>query len=168
MFVHDIAVEDCRTELAKATFGRLSCAHENQPYIIPINFAADGNYIYLFSMPGQKIDWMRENPRVCLELDSIHGQNEWTSIVVMGRYEELPDTPDLEEVRRHALELLRRRPMWWEASAVAPASHAARPEETPVVYRIHVEQLTGRRGAPGPHESGMPPGLSPDAKRATH
>jgi nitroimidazol reductase NimA-like FMN-containing flavoprotein (pyridoxamine 5'-phosphate oxidase superfamily) len=56
-------------------------------------FAVDEGYAYLFSMPGQKIAWTRENPRVCLEVESVVSQSEWTAIVALGDYEELPDTP---------------------------------------------------------------------------
>jgi nitroimidazol reductase NimA-like FMN-containing flavoprotein (pyridoxamine 5'-phosphate oxidase superfamily) len=148
MIVRELPIDECKTALSTAKFGRLACAHENQPFIVPVHFAADGDYVYLFSMPGQKIDWMRQNPRVCLELDAVSNQEEWTSIVALGTYEELLDTPEHQEDRRHALELLQVRPMWWEPSAVLPTSHADREAAPPVVYRIHVEQVTGRRGAP--------------------
>ena len=107
VFVQEMPVEECRKALAGAGFGRLACARENQPYVVPVSFAVDGDCVYLFSMPGQKIEWMRNNPRVCLEIDSVKSLNDWTSIVVFGRYEELPDTPDCERERLHARELLR-------------------------------------------------------------
>ncbi len=153
MFVNDLSTEECRAALARSTFGRLACSHDNQPYIVPVHFAVDDGDVYLFSMPGQKIDWMRENPRVCLELDSIHLQSDWTTVVVVGRYEELPDRPEFQGARARALVLLQQRAMWWEPSAVAPDSHPKRREVTPVVYRIRVDHLTGRRAVPGPHEA---------------
>jgi nitroimidazol reductase NimA-like FMN-containing flavoprotein (pyridoxamine 5'-phosphate oxidase superfamily) len=43
---------------------------------------------------GQKIEWMRLNPLVCVEIDEIPSDVDWTSMVVRGRYEELPEKPE--------------------------------------------------------------------------
>ena len=32
---------------------------------------------------------MRENPKVCLEVEEIDGKDSWTTVVVFGRYEEI-------------------------------------------------------------------------------
>jgi nitroimidazol reductase NimA-like FMN-containing flavoprotein (pyridoxamine 5'-phosphate oxidase superfamily) len=66
---------------------------------VPINFAFDGTYLYGFTTLGQKIAWMRANPLVCLEVDEIISENQWLSIIVFGRYEELPDKPEYERAR---------------------------------------------------------------------
>jgi nitroimidazol reductase NimA-like FMN-containing flavoprotein (pyridoxamine 5'-phosphate oxidase superfamily) len=153
VFVQEIPVEECRKALAAAGFGRLACAGENQPYVVPVSFAVDGDSVYLFSMPGQKIEWMRNNPRVCLEIDSVKSLSDWTSIVVFGRYEELPDTPDFQRERRRAHELLRNRPMWWQPGSVVVTNHADSRDFTPVFYRINIDSLTGHRGVPAPGEA---------------
>jgi nitroimidazol reductase NimA-like FMN-containing flavoprotein (pyridoxamine 5'-phosphate oxidase superfamily) len=156
MFVRDLALDECRKVLSQSTFGRLSCARENQPYTVPVHFAVDDGDVYLFSMPGRKIDWMRENPRVCLELDSIDRDNQWTSVIALGRYEELPDTPDFQDERLRALNVLQKRAMWWEPASVAPAGRPFRSGASPVVYRILIESLTGRQGAPLANEDSAP------------
>ena len=73
------------------TVGRLGCARDNQPYIVPISFYFDpaGRCLYSFATAGQKIDWMRSNPRVCLEVDEIGDEFHWNSVLVIGRFEEL-------------------------------------------------------------------------------
>jgi nitroimidazol reductase NimA-like FMN-containing flavoprotein (pyridoxamine 5'-phosphate oxidase superfamily) len=42
-------------------------------------------------MPGQKIDWLRANPQVCIQVGEIKNNEVWWSVVVEGRYEEFPD-----------------------------------------------------------------------------
>ena len=149
MFVQELAVEECRKALVRASFGRLACARENQPYVVPISFAVDSDDdIYSFSMLGQKIEWMRNNPQVCLEIDSVNSLNDWISIVVLGRYEELPDIPDYRRRRQRAYEILQNRAMWWQPGSVAVASHHDSRDLAPVFYRIKIEHLTGRRGSP--------------------
>ena len=98
------------------SFGRLACARGGQPYVVPIHFAVDNQYLYLygFSMMGKKIEWMRANPLVCVEADQVASSHEWVSIVVSGKYEELPDTPEWQSVRTSALKLLPIKNKWWE------------------------------------------------------
>jgi nitroimidazol reductase NimA-like FMN-containing flavoprotein (pyridoxamine 5'-phosphate oxidase superfamily) len=90
---------------------------------------------------------MRSNPQVCLEIDERTSHYHWMSVVVLGRYEELPDTPKYDHVRTHALEVLQQRTMWWELTCVPTEK---REQRSPVFYRIHIERMTGRRGMPGP------------------
>jgi len=91
MLVSEMGRHESSDILARVGFGRLACAHENQPYIVPIYFAYEPDHLYGFATMGQKIEWMRLNPLVCVEVDEIHSDVDWTSIVVKGRYEELPE-----------------------------------------------------------------------------
>jgi len=150
MNVQELSAEECYAKLAGSGFGRLACARDNQPYVVPIRFAVDDEVIYAFSLPGQKIDWMRENPRICLEIDSVDSGEDWTSVVVVGRYEELTDTPEFYNERLQALALLQTRPMWWEPGASSPTSEHNRQAYAPVFYRIVVDRITGYRGVPAP------------------
>lgn len=131
--------------LAGTRLGRLACARGMQPYIVPIYFAYQDHWLYSFSMPGQKIDWMRANPLVCVEADQIR-REQWTTVVVFGRYEELCDTPEFRSDRALAFTLLQRRAMWWEPGGEKPMPGGT-PAAAPVFYRIKLEQITGRCGA---------------------
>ncbi|HEY5883323.1 MAG TPA: pyridoxamine 5'-phosphate oxidase family protein [Pyrinomonadaceae bacterium] len=136
---------ECEEVLNRANVGRLACARDNQPYVVPINFAFDDPYLYGFTTLGQKVEWMRSNPLVCFEVDEVTNQSEWTSIVGFGRYEELPDQPDYAETRKRAYACLQKRVMWWEPAFVSPG-HRHQPHSlTPIVYRIHIDILTGHR-----------------------
>lgn len=152
MLVQELNFKECRLALAQARFGRLACARDNQPYVIPIYFAVDEAYVYAFSLAGQKLEWMRENPRVCVEIDNANGASDWTSVVVLGRYEELPDTPEYRSARRRAHDLLQRRAMWWEPGTAVIARCDESASLAPVYYRISMEHVTGRRGALSPRE----------------
>ncbi len=84
--------------------GILACAQENQPYVVPVYLAYDevSGCLYGFTTPGQKIEWMRANPLVCVEMDEIEAYDQWVSVIVFGRYEELPETPGSDGVRLQA------------------------------------------------------------------
>ncbi|WP_246767424.1 hypothetical protein [Rhizobium leguminosarum] len=59
-----------------------------------------------FSMPGRKVDWMRMNENVCLQIYQRGTGKGWTSVVVDGRFEEFPDTHLWRSERLHAWTLL--------------------------------------------------------------
>jgi len=110
---------ECRDTLARLGFGRLGCARENQPYIVPIYFAYEPDRLYGSATLGHKIEWMRTNPRVCVQLDEVLNNDDWISIIVLGRYEELTDTLGYANERGKAQSLLDKRSMWWQISYVA-------------------------------------------------
>ena len=37
---------------------------------------------------------MRENPKVCLEVEEIGDKSHWTTVLVIGRYEEIHQDPE--------------------------------------------------------------------------
>jgi nitroimidazol reductase NimA-like FMN-containing flavoprotein (pyridoxamine 5'-phosphate oxidase superfamily) len=144
MFIDEMTFKECCAALKKVNVGRLACAHDGQPYAVPINFAFDGTYLYGFTTLGQKIEWMRANPLVCLEVDEVISESQWMSIVVFGRYEELPDEPKYEYARKRALSFLQKRANWWEP-AISQEHRDQAHSLTPIFYRIHIEKMTGHR-----------------------
>lgn len=152
MIVHEMTSEQCYGFLKRMKFGRLGCARDNQPYVVPIYFACDGKHLYCFSTEGQKIEWMRDNPLVCVEVDEVISHLDWKSVVVLGRYEELSDVSARTAEREYALELLQKRAMWWQPAYVA-VEHRSSPDAlTPVFYRIRIDQVTGHWGMPDSFE----------------
>ena len=91
MRIHDLTTDECQAILEKTNLGRLACARANQPYIVPVFLYLDagGSSLYSFSTAGQKIDWMRENPKVCVEVEDISDKDHWTTVLVFGRYDEI-------------------------------------------------------------------------------
>jgi nitroimidazol reductase NimA-like FMN-containing flavoprotein (pyridoxamine 5'-phosphate oxidase superfamily) len=143
MVIHEMTAQECRAMLARTNVAHLACVHDNQPYIVPIHVDLDHEFLYGFATQGQKIDWMRRNPLVCLEIDEF-SPDQWASVVVFGHYEELPHQPEYQDSRRVALQLFERHPMWWQPATVPLAGHAQRP---PVAFRIRIDRLTGRQGS---------------------
>jgi hypothetical protein len=100
MVITEMTQKECGAFLASASLGRLGCSFDNQPYVVPIYFVYEPDYIYVLSTFGQKTEWMRANPKVCLEVDEITNQSQWMSVIASGRYQELPEpqyTADLAQ-----------------------------------------------------------------------
>jgi uncharacterized protein len=49
----------------------LGCCRDSKPYVIPVNYFFDDEVVYIHSMPGRKIEIMRANPHVCLQVDEL-------------------------------------------------------------------------------------------------
>lgn len=146
MIIKDVAVAECRAVLAEIGLGILACARDNQPYAVPLSFVYDTrDYLYAFSTLGQKIEWMRANPFVCVEVDSIQQQNDWITIVIFGEYEELPSTKEFAAKRTYAYELLSRRPSWWQPAYVAGTHITPSENAEPIYFRIRISHITGHR-----------------------
>jgi uncharacterized protein len=156
MVIKTMSVQECREMLARVGFGRLGCSRNDQPYIVPVYFAYEADHLYGFSLVGRKIEWMRSNPRVCVEADEITGQFEWASVIATGRYRELADTAEPGSERSRAEELLKERYMWWETACEIHQEHRAGPVGPFLFYSVHIEEISGLRAVPGPVESMAP------------
>ena len=143
MRIRELQTEQCVEILARSELGHLACCRHDQPYIVPIHFSFDAaqNSLYAVSGAGQKVQWMRENPKVCVEVEDIADKHHWTTVLIFGEYQELKDSPDDAPARKRALELFQSRPEWW----LPAAGKADKREHHPIViYRIRVDRLTGR------------------------
>jgi uncharacterized protein len=148
MLIQELTVAECTDVLSRTRLGRLACSRADQPYVVPIQFSfdLDGHCIYSFSAIGQKIRWMRDNPKVCLELDDIADKDHWTTVVVLGRYEEIHANADEANARRRAEALFHERPEWW---LPATAKTSLRENPDVVIYRVTMDRVSGRRAARG-------------------
>src|SRR5438270_8095234 len=135
MEIHEMKNEECSALLAHASVGRLGCSFENQPYVVPINFAYDSGCLYVFSTFGQKVKWMRANPKVCVQTDQIQSESDWASVVINGDYEELPE-PQYAAERRHASSLLAKRYQWWLNALGERRMRVGDSSIEPVFFRI--------------------------------
>jgi uncharacterized protein len=149
MLIKRMKPDECDELLARVAFGRLACARDNQPYIVPIYFAHQPNHLYAFATLGQKIEWMRSNSLVCVQVDEVLGTDNWASVVIMGRYEELQDTAEYERERRWAQSLLERRSFWWDGGYAASQVRSQPSVRVPIFYCIHIQVMTGLCSSPG-------------------
>ena len=103
MQIRELTTEECRGDAAGHEPGPPRVrARYNRPYIVPVYFDFYEDALYSFATVGKKIQWMRTNPRVCVEIDEIVDWFNWTTVVVKGRYEELTKSPAHQAARKRA------------------------------------------------------------------
>ncbi len=142
MVINEMTRDECGAFLARASLGRLGCSLDNQPYVVPIYFVYEPDNIYVFSTFGQKTEWMRANPKVCLQVDEITSQSQWRSVIATGRYQELPE-PKFTAEREHARTLFEERFRWWQNALAERQLRLGNHAITSLFFRIHVDSMTG-------------------------
>jgi uncharacterized protein len=141
--------------LNTASVGRIACAKSFQPYVTPFTFAYHEGSIYSFATVGRKIEWMRANPLVCVEVEKIVSKQEWQTLVIFGRFQELTATPEFNQRLVFAHELLARSAAWWEPGYVKTLHDEVERPVQPIYFRILIDEICGHQGTPD-----LPPGES--------
>src|SRR6185369_4469969 len=91
-------------------------------------------HLYSHTLPGRKLDYMRKNLAVCLEVDEIIDTFTWRSVVAQGIFEEVTDL----QIRKTLIEEFRKcfpqmTPVEDRLNSVAP-----------IVYGIEITTISGR------------------------
>ena len=126
MLITKMRSRECRDMFVRLGFGRLACVSNNRPYIVPIYFSYDADCLYCFSTLGRKIEWMRENPLVCVEVDEIRAHDNWVSVVAFGHYVEISNAREDAKGREYVRSLLQKRSLWWQSGMRHPRFAANR------------------------------------------
>ena len=116
---------------------RLGCQADGVAYVVPLIYAYDDGRVIAVTTEGRKTAMLRENPRVCVEVDEYDtdGRGSWRSVIAYGTYDEL--TGDAIEP---ALTLIRER-------FARSAGRSAEPRTlgpNVVVLRITLDEASGR------------------------
>ncbi len=129
--------QQARKLLHSAHVARLGCIVNGGPYIVPINYNFENDYLYSHSLPGLKINGLRENPRACVQVDEIESDMHWRSVLAFGTFEEIR----IPQERANTLnKLLGRFPMLTPVEdAIAVDGYS--PEV--IVFRIKIDRISG-------------------------
>jgi nitroimidazol reductase NimA-like FMN-containing flavoprotein (pyridoxamine 5'-phosphate oxidase superfamily) len=128
------------------SIGRIGCHANNITYVVPVSYAYDGAYIYGHTYEGMKIKIMRENPKVCFEVDTMENMANWKSVICWGEFEELTNSDE----RKIAIQKLLDRILPLITTQTVPlALHTPFPptdfnRANGIVYRVRLNEKTGR------------------------
>jgi nitroimidazol reductase NimA-like FMN-containing flavoprotein (pyridoxamine 5'-phosphate oxidase superfamily) len=115
---------------------RLGCHAGGETYVVPLIYAYEDDAVVAVTTEGRKTAMLRENPRVCVEVDEYDadGKGSWRSVIANGHCEELAG-----DAIEPALALLRER-------FARAAGRVAEPRPlgpNVVVLRIHLDDVSG-------------------------
>jgi len=135
MNIGKLSDADARAILREESLGRLGCIASGWPYVVPVNYFFDGKDIYIHTLPGKKLDALRANPRVCLQVDEIKDSYNWRSVIAYGTFEEVSSEDTQEKI---LTKLYSRLPHMTPVE-----SKLVQGMTGTVVFRIKVEDVTG-------------------------
>jgi nitroimidazol reductase NimA-like FMN-containing flavoprotein (pyridoxamine 5'-phosphate oxidase superfamily) len=123
--------------LRSQRIARLGCHADGVTYVVPLIYAYEDDRVVAVTTEGRKTAMLREDPRVCVEVDEYDadGKGSWRSVIAQGTYEELAG----EEIEP-ALALMRER-------FARTAGRTAEPRAlgpNVVVLRITLDEVSGR------------------------
>lgn len=147
MRIRILSESECRIVLAANRVARLACTNNWRPYIVPIHYVYADGAVYAFSLPGKKIEWMRFNPLICVLVDEVKQGRAWRSVVIDGRYEELPERLGQNQPREHAWSLLSQHANWWEPGSMKPETSQPAGPSSPVFFRVLIDEISGRQAS---------------------
>ncbi len=133
--IEAIGNREAQAMLRRNLIGHLGCNVDGEPYVLPINYIYDGDCVFIHSLPGRKINALRDDPRCCLQVEEIRDEYNWRSVIAFGRYEEITNA---EERERILGALYKRFP---HLTPVESGMTKGLPEI--IVFRLRVEQITG-------------------------
>jgi uncharacterized protein len=139
-----ISQRECSELLQRVSIGRLACSLNDQPYVVPVAFSYEPGCIYVFSTVGKKIEWMRQNPKVCLQADEIGSRSNWNSVIVTGTFLELSEM-QYPSQREHAMERLAQYSEWWKTPLAERREKISELGIDTVFFRIDIASMSGLR-----------------------
>lgn len=143
--------DDARALLARQRVGRIAFAFHDRVDIEPIHYVVDGDWIYGRTSIGTKLATLVHRPWCAFEVDEVRDTFDWSSAVVKGSFH-LCDAEASPDEYETALAHVR---------ALVPSSFAAddpAPHRT-VLFRIHIDEISGRSATPPPSTCSCSPGL---------
>jgi nitroimidazol reductase NimA-like FMN-containing flavoprotein (pyridoxamine 5'-phosphate oxidase superfamily) len=138
--------EQCEHVLRCELVGRIGCSTGEKIYIIPVTYVFHDEFVYAHSKEGLKIRMMRKNPKVCFEVESRDSMRDWRTVILWGTYTELKSLSE----QKKALKILNDHlDPFLLSESLRPIGYVDAPrqverERKPVIYRISIEEITGR------------------------
>src|SRR6185436_1035733 len=90
---------ECEAILDGNIYGHLGCSDGDEPYVVPITYVYHDGFIYGFTHEGQKIEIMRKNPKMCVQVEHVKNQKEWESVMCWGLFEEVTDEKSIQNIK---------------------------------------------------------------------
>ena len=129
--------------LRRNQVGRIAFSLHDRVDVEPIHYVYDGEWVYGRTAPGEKLATLAHNHWLAFEVDEVRGVFDWRSVVGHGGFYVLdPEgAPRDREAWDHALRLLRT--IVPETLTDADPAHFRT-----ILFRIHLDEVTGRAAVP--------------------
>jgi len=140
----DLTKDECEKILASLNYAHLGCCDGDEPCVVPVTYVYHGGFFYDFTHEGKKIDILRKNGNMCMQVERVKSEFEWESVMCWGKFEEVKEEAAIQEIKlllaeQHGKALL--------SNQEAPFSPMLLPDpddKAVVIYRMQPYRITGR------------------------
>src|SRR5918912_2732934 len=82
--------------LLRSSFGHLGCSRDGHTYVVPMNYAYDGEDLYFLTTEGTKTECISANSEVCFQVEEVTVPARWRSVMVQGRAKRITRQEEVE------------------------------------------------------------------------
>ena len=84
--VRELDRDEIEEFLLSQRIARLGCHAGGETYVVPVIYAYGDGALVTVTQEGRKVAMLRENPRVCVEVDEYDtdGRGSWRSVIAYG------------------------------------------------------------------------------------
>ncbi|WP_338357941.1 pyridoxamine 5'-phosphate oxidase family protein [Yeosuana marina] len=128
---------------------RLAYVANNTPYIVPITYYYNEkeNIIISYSNEGHKINAMRLNNSVSIQIDEIDSLDQWKTLLLIGEFEELNGSEAKMYLHSFAknVKMILAEKESKKPEVINSFSNKVNSGSIPIVYRIKIQDFFGRK-----------------------
>lgn len=143
----ELSIEEAKAILKEKEYGLIGCNDGFNTYIYPTSYVYDGQHILCHSMLASKIIMMRQNKRVCFQVEETQDHSNRKSVTVLGQYVELENVRDRYEAIKIFVEKTMHLSMSEELEYLKTQKKQSIKKEKywhkPVIYKIYIEEIKG-------------------------
>ena len=136
----EMGPEDTKKLLERVRYGHLACTRDEQPYVVPIHYAYKDPDVFIFTTEGKKTGIIKDNPKVCLQVEEVIYRRHWQSVIVTGEAERLTERKEIDGAMEFITAV---NPTLTPAISIHWLDQWIR-SNVDVVYRITPATITGR------------------------
>ncbi len=129
--------------------GHLAYLSKGKPSVIPINYYFDPteNIIISYTAEGHKIDAMRKNNSVAVQVEEMQSMFNWESAMVHGKFEELKGSVAKQKLHQstEGIKSIIRQKEHKEVEFINEFWSKIYARGIPIVYQIKILEMVGKR-----------------------
>ena len=138
----DLTQEEAQRVLEQGRVGHIACLSQGELYVTPMSYVVLDGVFYFRTGEGRRIEALREDPNVCVEVTILREGNAWDSALFWGKAEFVEDVDHRSEIVQAILHKYHEDNPFGSSTP----SHVA---QMPPIVAIHPERITGRSSGGG-------------------
>jgi nitroimidazol reductase NimA-like FMN-containing flavoprotein (pyridoxamine 5'-phosphate oxidase superfamily) len=144
----ELSSEEIEVVLNSNVIGRIGCVSNHKVYVVPITYVYENGYVIGHTTEGMKVEFLRQNPECCFEVEEIKNISNWQSVIGWGTFEELQGIAADQAMEKLVEKLIPLRPnQESHTGRMGPISSrrtSTLATKSTIVYRILLREKSGR------------------------